>query len=496
MVPLPALIEVSTGEEEENLLFSDRAFLYRFVPETKEWKEKGRGEMKILEHKTTGRTRVLMRREQVLKICCNHFITPQLTLKPLQTAERSWTWSAQDFSDGELVQETFAVKFKTSDQAQNFKNIFEAAQKKSEKVVSDKTEEEAKPQPPVTKSFGDAFKPKEGSWECQGCFVRNDASVMKCPSCETPKPGEQAKAQQPPTKVHQPPTKSFGEKFKPKEGSWECQGCFLRNDASVIKCPSCETVKPGEQPSATIPTTQAAAPAFKFGSEGGFKFGTPTSAAKPSFTPGSTAFPATGSGFSWSGFSMGTPGVSSPQTKPANLTARSPNVSVTSDNEYYEEETEGDNIHFEPIIPLPEKIQVKTGEEDEEVVYCHRAKLFRLVDGEWKERGLGDVKILRHKGTRKTRYEVEIFTFSFLDSLILNFLLCRLLMRREQILKICLNHALTPELIFKPKDEKSWLWAAQDFTEGEGKMETFVLRFRDAEISKAFMNAVKENKVQ
>jgi E3 SUMO-protein ligase RanBP2 len=68
-------------------------------------------------------------------------------------------------------------------------------------------------------------------------------------------------------------------------------------------------------------------------------------------------------------------------------------------------------------------------------------------------------------------------------------------MRREQILKICLNHAITPELIFKAKDEKSWLWAAQDFTEGEGKMETFVIRFRDAETSKAFMNAVKENKV-
>jgi E3 SUMO-protein ligase RanBP2 len=98
---------------------------------------------------------------------------------------------------------------------------------------------------------------------------------------------------------------------------------------------------------------------------------------------------------------MGTPSAASP-ARPATLTARSPNVSVSSDNEYYDE-GESDNIHFEPIIPLPEKIQVKTGEEDEEVVYCHRAKLFRLVDNEWKERGLGDVKILRQKDTGKTR---------------------------------------------------------------------------------------------
>ena len=68
-------------------------------------------------------------------------------------------------------------------------------------------------------------------------------------------------------------------------------------------------------------------------------------------------------------------------------------------------------------------------------------------------------------------------------------------MRREQILKICLNHALTPELIFKPKDDKSWLWAAQDFTDVDGRMETFVIRFRDAETSKDFMNAVQNNKV-
>ena len=68
VVPLPALVEVSTGEEEEKVLFCDRGFLYRFVPDTKEWKEKGRGDMKILEHKKTGRTRLLMRREQV---CCS-----------------------------------------------------------------------------------------------------------------------------------------------------------------------------------------------------------------------------------------------------------------------------------------------------------------------------------------------------------------------------------------------------------------------------------------
>ena len=52
--------------------------------------------------------------------------------------------------------------------------------------------------------------------------------------------------------------------------------------------------------------------------------------------------------------------------------------------------------HFEPIVKLDEVV-VKTGEEDEEVLFCSRAKLYRFTDAQWKERGLGDIKILRNK---------------------------------------------------------------------------------------------------
>lgn len=71
-----------------------------------------------------------------------------------------------------------------------------------------------------------------------------------------------------------------------------------------------------------------------------------------------------------------------------------------SDGNYSEEE--GD-IYFKPVIPLPDKVDVVTGEEEETVLYCHRAKLYRFVNGEWKERGLGDIKILRRKDNGKLR---------------------------------------------------------------------------------------------
>lgn len=51
----------------------------------------------------------------------------------------------------------------------------------------------------------------------------------------------------------------------------------------------------------------------------------------------------------------------------------------------------------------PKQVEVRTGEEDEEVLYSHRAKLYRWMDGEWKERGLGDIKLLRDSSAGRTR---------------------------------------------------------------------------------------------
>lgn len=55
------------------------------------------------------------------------------------------------------------------------------------------------------------------------------------------------------------------------------------------------------------------------------------------------------------------------------------------------------DIHFEPVIPMPDLVQVQTGEETDEVLYSQRAKLyvFHGDTSEWKERAVGDAKILR-----------------------------------------------------------------------------------------------------
>lgn len=90
------------------------------------------------------------------------------------------------------------------------------------------------------------------------------------------------------------------------------------------------------------------------------------------------------------------------------FTPKSPrhhNASVGEESDsYVEEEEEEDQIYFKPVVPLPDKVEVVTGEEAEDVLFCHRAKLFKFVQSEWKERGLGDIKILKNNVTGKIRY--------------------------------------------------------------------------------------------
>lgn len=67
-------------------------------------------------------------RDQIHKLACNHWLTDDMKLKPMSTSTTAWTWFAMDFSQGELVSESFAVRFKTDEPASLFKKKFEECQ--------------------------------------------------------------------------------------------------------------------------------------------------------------------------------------------------------------------------------------------------------------------------------------------------------------------------------------------------------------------------------
>jgi Ran-binding protein 1 len=44
-----------------------------------------------------------------------------------------------------------------------------------------------------------------------------------------------------------------------------------------------------------------------------------------------------------------------------------------------------------------------TGEEKEECIFRMRSKMYRFRDEQWKERGTGNLKLLRNKDSKKIR---------------------------------------------------------------------------------------------
>ncbi|XP_051166395.1 ran-specific GTPase-activating protein-like [Leptopilina boulardi] len=124
-----------------------------------------------------------------------------------------------------------------------------------------------------------------------------------------------------------------------------------------------------------------------------------------------------------------------------------------------------DDLHFEPIVSLP-LIEVSNNEEDEVEMIKLRAKLYRYDSSnnpaEWKERGTGEVKLLRHQ-TKNT---------------------VRVVMRRDKTLKICANHFITPWMELKPNcgSDRAWVWSVlADFADELIKPELLAIRFANAE---------------
>ena len=73
VVRLTEKVETKTNEELEEQSFKMRAKLFKFDRDSKEWKERGTGDVRLLKHKDNGKTRLVMRRDKTLKVCANHY---------------------------------------------------------------------------------------------------------------------------------------------------------------------------------------------------------------------------------------------------------------------------------------------------------------------------------------------------------------------------------------------------------------------------------------
>ncbi|KAG1791432.1 ran/spi1 binding protein [Suillus plorans] len=148
VIKLTEQVEVKTYEEDEDVLFKMRAKLFRFDNILNEWKERGTGDVKLLQHKETKKVRLVMRRDKTLKVCANHHISSEMRLQPNIGSDRSWVWKvAADYTEEPPTAETLAIRFANSDNANEFKRQFELTQKmNSSASLDEQSAPEAKEQ--------------------------------------------------------------------------------------------------------------------------------------------------------------------------------------------------------------------------------------------------------------------------------------------------------------------------------------------------------------
>lgn len=117
--------------------------------------------------------------------------------------------------------------------------------------------------------------------------------------------------------------------------------------------------------------------------------------------------------------------------------------------------------HFQPIIDLPPLVAVSKDEESHEVLFRSRCKLYRYIDDEWKERGVGEMKVLQTLASVDAARPVK------------------LLMRRDQVRKVCCNQRVTKSVpcFAAMPNVKSTCWVGNDFSEGAPTPEKFAVRF-------------------
>eukprot|EP00762_Andalucia_godoyi_P003536 ANDGO_04320.mRNA.1 Ran-specific GTPase-activating protein 1 len=121
-------VEANLNEEHEEELLKDKAKLFRWDKPSGQWKERGSGDVKILKHKESHKVRILMRRDQTLKICANHYITKNMKLQENKGSDKAWSYAVTaDFSEEVPSKELFCIKLKSKESAAQWKQVFDKA---------------------------------------------------------------------------------------------------------------------------------------------------------------------------------------------------------------------------------------------------------------------------------------------------------------------------------------------------------------------------------
>jgi len=119
---------------------------------------------------------------------------------------------------------------------------------------------------------------------------------------------------------------------------------------------------------------------------------------------------------------------------------------------------------------------VETGEENEKAVFTADSALYEYLDGGWKERGKGELKLnVPVSGGERAR----------------------LVMRTKGNYRLVLNASLYGDMLLKDMDKKGATFACvNSISESQSGLATFALKFKDIAIREEFKDAVEAHKMR
>ncbi|CAD7972422.1 unnamed protein product [Amoebophrya sp. A25] len=448
--------------DDELEIYRHRAKLFRF--RDNEWKDRGIGDAQLLQKVVDtedgtkeSQVRFILRQEKTGKVQAN-FALPDASANYCVLAansgnDKTWCFTAYDCSEEEPAATMLSLKFRDKDVAEKFKDAWDNAKSNLVGAIS----------------AADVKKFEIALAEAQS---RDGNAPKPAPSRDVPetkKPEENntsAKASSPPAA----PSSSgglFGGGFGALGGATTTTSIFDKAGGS--------STTPGTGLfGATSSTT-------------GGLFGAATAsstAAAP--TGGGSLF---GGGSSASGNLFGASNKGAPSnpfapSSPSGGGARQDQSGKTQEEldleEIQKEVWEG---NYDVKVHLQAKDKVETGLEHEETVYVGRTKILRLRDGQMKQRGLGETRLLRDKNTGRIR----------------------LILRQDKVGKVRINFALTgasglctlsrtPTPDFKDFESNVWYLTVFDCSEDddEGRTERIAIKHKTEELSEKFAEIFKQ----
>ncbi|KAK8937457.1 hypothetical protein KSP39_PZI011981 [Platanthera zijinensis] len=118
-------------------------------------------------------------------------------------------------------------------------------------------------------------------------------------------------------------------------------------------------------------------------------------------------------------------------------------------------------------------VPVETGEENEKLVFAADATLYEYLDGSWKERGRGEIKVNASLSGEKAR----------------------LVMRTKGNYRLILNASIYPDMTLTDMEKKGITFSCiNSAAEGRSGLTTCALKFRDSSFVEDFRGAVTEYK--